>query len=390
MSSTALRVGPAKVSGNGVVLEVRREGGEWLVAFMCEPRNSPESLWFHLECTGAGGRRIRFAWLNAHVCLGTESAEAMANVRPVVRLDNGRWQRVRQVEVLKLPLGGHYLEFTTPAACRRAAAAFCYPYGPQDLQATLRHTHGFWAVETIGLTAKGRQLVRLHADAERKRSGRPGAYILARQHSGETPGSWVLDGLLRAVAAEHPPARLRRVEWWAVPFVDLDGVVEGNYGKDTLPIDFNRAWACMAMRPEVHAIQHDMQYFAEGRQRRLVLDLHGPGGGETRVYHLGCRRDRPRAHRRANDSFTPFLEAEISEQGPERAGVVPEYASRWDWNHAVKCWAWDELNETLGVTLETAYQPIQGTGWSTEEDYRQIGGRVARVAAAWLTRPRAK
>ena len=306
MSTRVLKVGPAAVSGNGVVLDVRRERRSWVVEFMAESRNSPESLWFHLQCTGAGGRKIRFAWLNAHVCLGTGSAEAMANVRPVVRLDNGDWQRINEVEVVERPTGGHFLTFATPTPCRRAAVAFCYPYGPDELDATLKETGGFWEVEAIGLSAKGRQLLRLHAHPDRERRGRPGAYVVARQHSGETPGSWVLDGLLRAVAAEEPPGRLRGIEWWIVPFVDIDGAVEGNYGKDTLPIDFNRAWSPMPMRPEVHAIQSDLRYFAASRSRRFVLDLHGPGGGETRMYQFQCREDRPKAHRKATESFTPF------------------------------------------------------------------------------------
>jgi len=385
-----LKVGPAAVSGNGVVLDVRRERRSWVVEFMAESRNSPESLWFHLQCTGAGGRKIRFAWLNAHVCLGTGSAEAMANVRPVVRLDNGDWQRINEVEVVERPTGGHFLTFATPTPCRRAAVAFCYPYGPDELDATLKETGGFWEVEAIGLSAKGRQLLRLHAHPDRERRGRPGAYVVARQHSGETPGSWVLDGLLRAVAAEEPPGRLRGIEWWIVPFVDIDGAVEGNYGKDTLPIDFNRAWSPMPMRPEVHAIQSDLRYFAASRSRRFVLDLHGPGGGETRMYQFQCREDRPKAHRKATESFTPFFAAEIPEQPPENLGVVPRYGSRWDSNHTLSCWAWDELDKTLGLTIETAYQPMNDGAWSGREDYREIGRRVACAVAAWLTRRRTK
>jgi hypothetical protein len=191
---------------------------------------------------------------------------------------------------------------------------------------------------------------------------------------------------MRAVAAEDPPGRLRRIEWWAVPFVDLDGAVEGNYGKDSLPIDFNRAWGFMPMRPEVAAIQRDMRHFAEGRARRFVLDLHGPGGGETRMYQMHCRSNRPRAQRQAAESFSAFFAAEIPEQPPERLGVVPEYGSRWDLSHNLSSWAWDELDGTLGVTIETAYQPMNEGHWQTRDDYREIGSRVARAVARWLTR----
>jgi hypothetical protein len=171
-----------------------------------------------------------------------------------------------------------------------------------------------------------------------------------------------------------------------VPFVDLDGVVEGNYGKDSLPIDFNRAWASMPMRPEVAAIQRDTQCFADGRARRFVLDLHGPGGGETRIYQMHCRKDRPRAQRQAAQGFNTLFAAEIPEQPPERLRVVPEYGSRWDLNHNLSSWAWDHLGKTLAVTIETAYQPMNDGRWASRDDYGEIGHRVARAVAGWLTR----
>ena len=384
MPKAQLKVRPAAVSGNGVVLAVRREPGQWVVEFMSEPRNSPERLWFNLECTGAGGSKVRFVWLNAHLCLGIGSAEAMGNVRPVVRLDKGDWQRVNEVQVHDRALGGHFLSFTTPTHCRRVQAAFCYPYGTDDLKATLKRTRGFWDVEAIGPTGKGRELLRLHAAADKRRPGRPGVYIVARQHSGEVPGSWVLDGILGAVAAENRSGRLRRIEWWAVPFVDLDGAVEGNYGKDCFPIDFNRAWADMPMRPEVGAIQQDMRYFADGRTRRLVLDLHGPGGGETRVYMMHPRRNRPKAQREAAQSLQECICAQIPEQPPERLGVIPDYGIRWDLRHNLSSWAWDGLNRTLAVTIETAYQPMNDGEWSDRDDYQEIGRRIAQAATAWL------
>lgn len=385
MPGAKLRVHPVALSGNGVVLDVRRTRGEWVVAFMSEPRNGTESLWFNLECTGAGGSRVRFLWLNAHLCLGTGSAEAMANVRPVMRMDGGDWQRVGHVEVQERRRGGHFVAFATPERCRRVQTAFCYPYGPDDLKITLRATERTWEVETIGLTGMGRELLRLHADADRKRPGRPGIYIVARQHAGEVPASWVLDGILRAVASEETGGQLRGVEWWAVPFVDLDGAIQGNYGKDCFPIDFNRSWAEMPMRPEVGAIQQDMRHFAEGRRRRLILDLHGPGGGETRLYMMHPRKNAPKAQREAAQSLQECISKQIPEQPPERLGVVPEYGIRWDWRHNLSSWAWDALGRTLGVTVETAYQPMYEGLWSDRDDYREIGRRIANAAAVWVT-----
>lgn len=402
MASEELKVGPAPVSGNGAVTNVRRARGAWVVEFMSEPRTSPEPLWFHLRCEGAGQRRIRFVWLNADGCLGLGTAKSLRNVRPVLRLDDGPWRRVERVRLKRRTTGGQALTFATPAACCRASAAFCYPYGPDDLERTLMETGEVWDAETIGLTGNGRRLLRLRrcpvnsrgAGSKGRRKARPGAYVIARQHAGETPGSWVLDGLLRAVAAteagpRHARARhavpLREIDWWVVPLVDLDGAVEGNYGKDALPIDFNRAWSQMPMRPEVLAIQRDMRRFAGHVGRRLVLDLHAPGGGEKRFYMFLCGDDRPAPQREAGESLIPYVAAEFPEIPRHSLAVVPRYPSRWDKNHTATAWAWDHLDGTLGVTFETAYQAIGHGPWLEPEHYRDVGRRIARAAAAALS-----
>jgi hypothetical protein len=100
------------------------------------------------------------------------------------------------------------------------------------------------------------------------------------------------------------------------------------------------------------------------------------------------RESRPRAQREAARSFQECICAEIPEQPPERLGVVPHYGIRWDLRHNLSSWAWDGLDRTLAVTVETAYQPISGGDWSDRDGYREIGGRIANAAAAWLTRRR--
>jgi len=234
------------------------------------------------------------------------------------------------------------------------------------------------------MTGQGRPLPRL-------RAARPdavaGAYVVARQHSGETPGSWVLDGLLRAVSEAAETERLSRIEWWAVPFVDLDGVIAGDYGKDAMPRDFNRSWALMPMRPEVQAIQRDMRRFAGSCARRMVLDLHAPGGGERAVYQFLPRDERPEEQKKAGAAFTPFLAAELPEIPPDSLARVPRYPSRWTTGDTATTWSWDHLDRTPGVSIETAYQGLENGPWFEPEDYRRIGAGIARAVAACLAGP---
>lgn len=383
MSRRTVEVGPAPRCGNGKVLQVMTEEETATVGFMSEPRTSPQPLWFHLRADGVAERRMRFVWQNADGCLGLGSREHLENARPVASADGGAWQRIATTEVVERPEGGHILQFDAPPAKETLSVAFCYPYGPEDLHRTFRELRSVWECDAIGLTGAGRQLLRLRRPDPEREGCAAGVYVAARQHAGETPGSWVLDGLLREVAeTEGAPGDGEALDWWVVPFVDLDGAVSGDYGKDALPYDFNRAWAPMPMRPEVQAIQQDMRRFAARRAPRFALDLHAPGGGETAFYHFHPREDRPEAQREIGQAFTPFLKEQFPEM--EEVSRVPRYASRWDTNETLTGWVWDHLKETPGISIETPYQHLGEGKWLEPDDYREIGRRVARAAAGFV------
>src|SRR5690606_20700503 len=111
----------------------------------------------------------------------------------------------------------------------------------------------------------------------------PGVYLIARQHSGETPGSWLLDGVVRYLSTPEGQQISRNMCVWAVPFADPDGVADGSYGKDQTPWDLNRAWGS-PRRPEINAIQRDVHRWARRCRPQAIVDLHAPGYSERGFY----------------------------------------------------------------------------------------------------------
>ena len=379
-------VGPAAVCGNGKLLELRRdEDGVHEVRFISEPRSSPQALWFNIEVSELGASAVRFVWDCADTTLGNPAH--LDILRPVLKADEGDWRRCEAVQVVDTPDGRRQVVFEQAEPCERVCAAFCYPYAPDDLAATLSDLGDAWERTVIGLTTEGRELPRLRlagtdSPAEPER---PGVYLMARQHAGETPGSWVMDGILRFVAGEDSQAQEYRekVDWWLAPFADLDGVVNGNYGKDALPWDFNRAWEPMPMRPEIHALQRDLRRFAERTQPRLVVDLHGPGHDGKDVFVQLPRDERPEEQKEAARNFVLHLMRQFPELNPEEVWKPTRYASRWNALATVGGWTWDQLEQTLNITVETSYQTLAGNVLE-REDYRDIGRRVALAVFEWL------
>ncbi len=373
--------------GNGIVSEVSEGPDHLRVDFAADPRNCPEPMWFHFRVEGVGGRELSCRLTNADQTLGGED---WSGNRPVYRGDDGDWQRCGPPVEEATSSGRRLFTFTVPAGHQVVEFAHCYPYQFADLERTLAGTGDAWQGEVVGRSHHGRPIVRLASGFGRatRMSGqgerRPGVYLLARQHAGETPGSWVLDGLLRHLAED---ASLReQAVWWAVPFVDIDDVVEGSYGKDPLPVDCNRSWYELPLRTEVVAISRDIRRWAEGCRPRILIDLHAPGHSERETYvHLPRRGRSQRERNLVRDFACRFHEALPEGLAGEMGWTTPSYPSRYTVGTTVSTWFYD--NYALpGVGLETSYQGTPDCDYSVA-DYHRIGQTLATVLADLVEQP---
>ena len=75
--------------------------------------------------------------------------------------------------------------------------------------------------------------------------------LTARHHACESTGDYVMEGFLREFAVD-PLAGFSVI---AVPFVDYDGVIHGDQGKNRAPHDHNRDYTDAPIYPEVRAIK---------------------------------------------------------------------------------------------------------------------------------------
>ena len=101
-------------------------------------------------------------------------------------------------------------------------------------------------------------------------------YIIGRQHPGETPASFIVQGLISFLLSSTQEAKdLReRFQFKIVPMVNVDGVISGNYRSNISGSDVNRQWQFPSKRshPEINAIK---QQIANNRKQvAFFLDIH--------------------------------------------------------------------------------------------------------------------
>lgn len=363
--------------GNVLPLAAGAEDGAWTLRFTPSAHGGAERLWFNARIRnrgGAAGAPLRLVLCEAEHLLGGGGGPP---VHPVWRADGGEWQRLEAGVERRLDDGRLEVSWEVPAPTAAAQLAVCLPYGEEELRATVAADGDYWHCARIGTSAHDHPLLRLSNAVPDVDDPRPGIYCTARNHSGETPGSWALDGFLRRCAELASD----EVAVWAVPFVDRDGVEAGDYGKDHWPRDVNRAWTgTQSYRHEVAQVQRDARAWARRCVPTLALDWHAPGMRDNRphVHDEACERE-PLTDAlaaacgveaegfRHNAAYGPALFRELGMDGD-----VPNCGNWFRRSFGIRA-----------VTMEIPYMLI-GDRPLLRADYHRLGGHVAEACLAWI------
>lgn len=197
---------------------------------------------------------------------------AVGHQGPAVSTDGGKsWKWMGNDTAV---VRGRSFSHTFSKSGEAVRFAVAIPYLQADWEAFVARHTGNPHMETSVLTKsrKGRAV-------ELVRVGRPGpgvtaVLVTARHHACETIASFAMEGLIESAASDTPAGAAFRKKYvlYAVPFVDKDGVEDGDQGKWRKPHDHNRDYGDMPLYPEVKAIQE----LGEAKDVRAALDLHCP------------------------------------------------------------------------------------------------------------------
>nr|XP_035108867.2 cytosolic carboxypeptidase 6 isoform X5 [Callithrix jacchus] len=144
--------------------------------------------------------------------------------------------------------------------------AYCYPYTYTRFQHYLdslqKRNMDYFFREQLGQSVQQRQLDLLtitSPDNLREGAERKVVFITGRVHPGETPSSFVCQGIINFLVSQHPIARVLReyLVFKIAPMLNPDGVYLGNYRCSLMGFDLNRHW--LDPSPWAHPTLHGVK-----------------------------------------------------------------------------------------------------------------------------------
>ncbi|XP_066450865.1 cytosolic carboxypeptidase 6 [Eleutherodactylus coqui] len=270
--------------------------------------------------------------------------------------------------------------------------AYCYPYTYTRLQHYLEYLDrlnlDYVHRELLGLSVQQRRLdlltitspVNLVSEAEQRV-----VFITARVHPGETPSSFVCQGIIDFLVSQHPTAKSLRdhLIFKIAPMLNPDGVYLGNYRCSLMGFDLNRHWQDPS--PWAHPTLYGV--------KQLILEMHNSHKTSLEFY-IDIH-----AH---STMMNGFMYGNIFEQEElfQRQAIFPKLLCRnaEDFSFSSTSFNRDTMkagtgrrflgglldNSSYCYTLEVSFYSYMLSGASsaipyTEETYMKLGRNVART-----------
>lgn len=340
------------------------------VRFSAPKHDAPVSMWWHFGLELDACETVECVWEKTDEVLG---GGGLAAAVPVYH-DGQRWRRVPSRFCRYDPERNEF-HFRVPCRTAHNQIAYCYPYGWSQITAFIDELAdaGLVHVRQIGESPAGRPFQLLEFG-----HGPAHIWITARHHAGESPGSYVLEGLVRA--ALKLPALLAAFTFHVAPVMDVDGVAEGRYGKNSPPHDHNRDYVAEPAHPEVEAL---MQAASWAKRVDVFIDLHAPCPGDPSF-------PVPISESLASDDywsrmwqFAKYLEALAPAGCPVRLNEWPRNSMNWCGEDVMQqSTAYFFLNyAALAMSIETSYHRSHNGRLVSYRGWTSLGRALAETLA---------
>ena len=320
-------------TGGNIVADVRGDD-----VFLCnELRDTPYDWFYWAFCVeGAAGRTLSFRF----------DGQRIGYFGPAVSRDLSSWRWLADT-------GGQAYDH------ERDGETFSYRFGPTEDRVYFAH-HALYHPDRFAAFCRERGLTPGElCRSERGRSvpfvtfgrGRRQVILTARHHACESTGDYVLEGVLdELIRAPLPDAQI-----YCVPFVDLDGVLDGDQGKGRAPHDHAREYDRSAA--PLYASTAAIRARADAHGCTYGFDFHSP-------WHIGTENDNAFIVRNSTakdpraDAFGALLEEETAAAASFPYRQADDHPVGVTWNQGAPNFSryMSALPDNeVAFTLETAY-----------------------------------
>ncbi|WP_114748245.1 M14 family zinc carboxypeptidase [Pleomorphovibrio marinus] len=342
---------------------------------------SEEWFYWMFRVNGMEGKRVYFQFPKRQV--GT--------MGPAISMDGGQswsWQEE------KIGEGKDYFVYGFDNSGKEVCFSVGYPYLEKDFTQFIQNyiDHPQLSLSTLTKSEKGRSAELLEIKAKEATS-KAKVVIAARHHANEAMVSFVLEGFIRSMLEDNEPAMAwlrQHVDFLILPFMDKDGVQDGDQGKLRKPWDHDVDYAENPIYQSTQALKNTMLNWGEGKIT-TVFDLHCPwlfGEWNEHIYFVG---DEDPAIAQEQQRFISILNEHQSGElvlDAEKAWLP--YGEGWnvweeDGNLQVPFLDWAKT--LTGVKLTSILEfPFANHGKQVihPENARQFGRDMARALGIYL------
>ena len=213
---------------------------------------------------------------------------------------------------------------------------------------------------------------------EENNNKKKGIVLFARQHPGETVGSWVIKGAIELLMGESAEAKYLRDNFIikVIPMVNVDGVICGNSRTSLAGCDLNRRWVNPNeyLHPEIYFLKELIYKFSKKNKVEYIIDFHGHFGAFNSFFYSNNSKENIELCRKF-----PFICGKISEiiQFKKSRFKMPKYKKGTGRINLYK-----ELDIENIVTLETSYFGCIEGNYSNQyfniEKLKEIGKDICK------------
>ncbi len=379
---------PASLAAGEIRVDCNFPGGNIIVEGVDEDvirlrqdRRDTSTWWFYwcFRVRGAEGQTLRFDFTDGQP-IGVRG--------PAVSTDGGQTWAWLGAD------SGNSRSFSYRFSADQDDVRFAYtiPYLQSDWQRFLaaHKDNARLRAETLCRSRKGRPVECAYVGSPNT-SPQHRVLITARHHACESMASFALEEVVRTILTgdtEEGRWLAENVEMLVVPFVDKDGVEDGDQGKNRRPRDHNRDYSGQSIYPETAALCKLVPKWNNGKLH-LTLDLHCPwirGKHNEEIYIVGSSDKRIWAEQQR---FGKILEETCTGTLPYRAADNLAFGTAWNTGGnysqgtSFSRWAGGLPSVRLAASFELPYANARGAVVNAESA-RAFGRDLARALGRYL------